>query len=375
MLRYNPAPVATPERRTPSWRVREATPGDHAAVRAGMGVILRETEGQKSAGFGRELWEWQYLRPAHPSLIVVADDGGTLAGHLHAVLLDMRYGGRPVLGAMLNDGATQPAYRKQGVLRAMDDYMRERLAARGVELVLGIPNDRSLHGFTGHGAYQVVTRVPVYVRPLDFGRVIASRLPLGPLATMLGAVAGPVYRALRVRRPAPIRAQEMGPIERFDDAIDLVSREFGAAVHLHLERSARYLNWRFLDKPTREYTAWSVHRAGRPCAYLVTRHAPLFGVGCLALMDFGCRAGEEDALLGLVAARLDAERAAGAEACVVMGLHPFMHRLEQLGFVRVPDRWNPRRFHFIARGLTSAIGADLLDPASWLVTLADWDVL
>ncbi len=109
MLRYNPAPVARAERRTPSWRVREATPGDHAAVRAGMGVILRETEGQKSAGFGRELWEWQYLRPAHPSLIVVADDGGTLAGHLHAVLLDMRYGGRPVLGAMLNDGATQPA--------------------------------------------------------------------------------------------------------------------------------------------------------------------------------------------------------------------------------------------------------------------------
>ena len=43
--------------------------------------------------------------------------------------------------------------------------------------------------------------------------------------------------------------------------------------------------------------------------------------------------------------------------------------------MRVPDRWNPRRFHFMARGLTPAIGPDLLDPASWLVTLADWDVL
>src|SRR5205814_7062337 len=115
----------------------------------------------------------------------------------------------PRCGQWLTDGDTQPAYRKRGDHLAMDDYMRERLAARGVELVLGIPNDRSLHGFTGHGAYQVVTRVPVYVRPLDFGRVIASRLPLGLLATMLGAVAGPVYRALRVRWPAPIRAQEM----------------------------------------------------------------------------------------------------------------------------------------------------------------------
>jgi len=373
VLRYNPAPVASPERRAPSWRVREATPGDHAAVRAGMQVILRETEGQKSAGFGRELWEWQYLRPAHPSMIVVADDGGTFAGHLHAVLLDMRYAGRPVLGAMLNDGATQPAYRKQGVLRAMDDYMRERLAARGVDLVLGIPNDRSLHGFTAHGAYRVVTRVPVYVRPLDFGRIIASRLPVGPLASLLGAVAGPVYHAVRVRRPASV--QGIVEIDRFDDAIDLVSREFAAAVRLHLERSARYLNWRFVDKPTREYTAWGVHRAGRPCAYVVTRRAPLFGVDCIALMDFGCRTGEEDALLGLVAARLDAERAAGAEACVVMGLHPFLGRLGQLGFVRIPDRWNPRRFHFMARGLTPNVGPDLLDPASWLVTLADWDVL
>jgi len=367
-LRYRAATVVT-------WTVREAAPEEYEAVRTRMWTILRETEGQKAPGFGREFWEWQYVRNELPSVVVIGDDRGKICGYFHVLVFPARHGGRPTRGAMIQDVASLPEYRKQGLLRAMDAEARRLCEARGAEFILGFPNERSLRGFTGLGTYTIVARVPVYVRPLDTGRLLASRVPLGPLARVAGAVADPLYRALRVRS-VPLRAGDrLVRLERFEPDVDGVAADFAEPVTFNFVRSARYLQWRFMEKPTREYGAWGVRRDGRLVAYAVTRQAPLFGTTCVVLMDFGCRRGEEDTLLGLVAARLGDERRAGAALCVTMGLHPFFARLARLGFVRVPERLNPRLFHFMARGVTPAMGPELLQPDRWLVTLADWDVM
>ena len=63
MLRYNPAPVARPERRTPSWRVREAIPGDHAAVLRGL-AKLRDRQNHReplSKALGDGLFELRHV--------------------------------------------------------------------------------------------------------------------------------------------------------------------------------------------------------------------------------------------------------------------------------------------------------------------------
>ena len=57
--------------------MRDAEPADYEAVRACMDEVFHETAGPKTSEFGQALWEWQYLRGSHPSLIVVADDDGT----------------------------------------------------------------------------------------------------------------------------------------------------------------------------------------------------------------------------------------------------------------------------------------------------------
>ncbi|HJQ82656.1 MAG TPA: hypothetical protein VKA21_01165, partial [Candidatus Binatia bacterium] len=150
--------------------------------------------------------------------------------------------------------------------------------------------------------------------------------------------------------------------------------EFAGAVAIGLERTAGYLAWRFVEKPTREYTTWGLERDGRLAAYLVTRSSVLFGVPCVVLMDFGCERGEDGALAALIAARLAAERRAGVALAVAVGLHPFFSRLARLGFVRVPERLEPRPLNLVGKPLAPGIGEDLLDPSRWLITLADWDV-
>src|SRR5262249_27106730 len=150
--------------------------------------IIRETGGQKGGGFGRALWEWQYLATERPSLIVVADDGGRICGYYHVLLFDMRYHGRDRLGAMVQDVATLAAYRGQGVFRAMGGHALERMRARGVDFVYTFPNARSLPSFLRDHAYTVAARVPVHVRPLDTGRVLAGRFHLGAAGLAVGAL-------------------------------------------------------------------------------------------------------------------------------------------------------------------------------------------
>lgn len=358
----------------PSWIVRAAEPRDHEQIIAINVEILRETEGQKMAGFGRALWEWQYLRPELPSLIGVADDHGTIAGYMHGLRFPYRFRGAAVTGSMTQDTATLPAYRRQGMMRATHAFVREGFVAEGLPFSVGFPNFRSFPDYE-RTHYTVVAEVPVYVRPLSIGTLLAERLRMGVLGRAIGRVADPIYRALAVRR-MPLQPNErVAPIERFDDSVLPVARAFADHVVVSIDRTPRFLNWRYVEKPTGDYERWGLWRGDALRAYLVTRRFPLYGAPAVILMDLGCAEGEDDALLRLIADRIEAARADGAGAAVLMGLHPFFAKLRRLGFVRVPERANPRTFKFVVKCLQPDSDPVVLERDAWYVTLGDWDVL
>jgi hypothetical protein len=58
-----------------------------------------------------------------------------------------------------------------------------------------------------------------------------------------------------------------------------------------------------------------------------------------------------------------------------MGLHPALRRLRRLGFVRVPEQFNPRHFNLAVKPLVIPQPDALLHGDRWLVTLTDFDVL
>jgi len=353
--------------------VREATPADYDGVFACMQTIQADTAAQKAVGFNRDLWDWQYVRTTRPTSITVAEEAGRIVGYFHLLLLDMHHAGHTVLGGLIQDVATHPDLRGRGVFRELGRVAIESMRARGVKFAIGIPNHRSLHSFVHNHNYAMPGRMPVYLLPLDFGMVLASRF--GAFGRVTGAVASPLYRALRAR-PRPLEASET--VERLDampDEISEVSAAFAGRVTTAVARSAAYLRWRLLEKPTHEYTVYGLRRGRELVAYVATRVADLFGTRCLLLMDLGCRDGAEASLLRLVSARVEAARAERLGMVVTMGVHPFFSTLGGLGFVRAPERVNPRPFYFIVKPLADDLAPDITSLAGWLVTLVDWDVM
>jgi hypothetical protein len=257
----------------------------------------------------------------------------------------------------------------------MDGYALEQLRNRGIHFVYGFANDKSLPGYQHNPAYTIMTMLPVHLCPMDFGSVMAGYLRLGALGKVGGQLISPLYRALRMRAPALALGEEIVPLSQFDSDVEPVARDFADMARAGIDRTVEYLNWRFVEKPTHDYTIWGLRRNGRLCAYLVTRLMTLFSTRSVVLMDFGCRQEEQPALRRLIAARLAAERKDGAGLGVTIGIHPFFQQLRTLGFVCLPKRFVPRPLYFFSSALASDIGPDVCEAASWHITLADWDVM
>ncbi len=356
-----------------TWRVREATPADADAVCTCMTEILAETGGQKGPGFGAPLWTWQYVNGAHPALVVVAEEGSRFLGYYHVPIVNLIVRGRPVLGAVVQDVATLAPYRGAGVFREMGACALEGMRKRGVGLIYTFPNHRSLPSFKRNHGYTVITKAPVRILPLDVGAVLRTRL--GAVGALGGAPVAAALSAVARRMGRLESGEELVSITEPDEELAAIARDFASGVSAALDRTAAYLKWRFLEKPTREYAIHGLRRDGRLVAYVVTRLAPLFGTTCAMVMDLGCARGEESALLRLVSTHLQARREEGAALAVTMGLHPFLPRLTLAGFVKVPERFNPRPFNLVSKILDPALPTDILTPESWMITLADWDVM
>jgi GNAT superfamily N-acetyltransferase len=352
--------------------VREAMPADRAAVRACMLEVFRESGARKAAELSSALWEWQYLKGEHGSLIALAEDAHGVCGYYHAVLLPLRDHGRAVRGAMVQDVGTLSSHRGQGVFREMGAFMLGALKSRGISLIYTFPNARSLPSFLRNHSYDVIARVPIYLAPLRIGSLASARLRLTAAGPALDAVADPIYRAVSVRGARLERAETVEVLRDYDEEVAAVAAAFAGEVRDHLDRTSKTLEWRYREKPDGGYTGWGLRRGGQLVAFAITRAAHLFDSPATMFMDFGCHVGEAAALRRLVWARMEADRLAGHALAVVAGLHPQLAEWRRIGFVRLPERFNPRPLNLVVKPLDGT--TDALDPASWLITLGDWDV-
>ena len=358
-----------------TYRVREAEPADYPAIRECMARVFQETDSQKSGVFDHRLWEWQYLSTERPSLIVIAESEGRVIGYYHALTLAMSREGRAVSGAMVQDVGTLAAYRGRGVFREMGGYALQRIGKMEVDFIYTFPNERSRPSFERNHDYSRVALVPIYVTPLEPAAVIGYRIGAPSAGRALGRALLPIHRHWRDRQARLLPSESVESTASISDEIAACCQDLSRQRSIHLVRSVRFLTWRFLEKPNGEYRCWVLRTSGEVTAFVVTRVMKLFDYPSVVFLEFGCTSGQERGLQRLLAARLAAEQRQGALLGVTMGLHPFFGRLARLGFVRVPERFNPRPFNLLTRNPAGTRGADLTDPSRWLITLADWDVL
>lgn len=370
-------PLITAHPPDPGIRIRKATLADRDALIELTRVVFAETGAEKGAELGPAFWDWQFARqPAKRMDIWIGEANGKIVAQVPSNVVRMKWNQRELLAAWVIDLLVHPAHRDKSMFLRVGRAFNHDMAEAGISISLGLPNKRSMAASIRFLKYRLVNQVPVLVLPLRWQRLL-GRTGIPDWATpaiAAGAAAAHRLARLPVPRPKGIVVQE---VSRFSEGFDDLWRRASAPHRIISVRDQQYLNWRYCDCPTRKYRIHQAGSNGQLAGYLVHRIFEKDGLRIGAVMDVLVDPGRPDALHALLASGISALREEKVDAVMSLmqpddSYYPALHRW---GFLRVPERFNPRTFNLVCRILEPGMPQSDLSPGeNWFITLGDFDV-
>lgn len=330
-------------------------PTERAEVVALTRAVLTETGAQKKTVYDERFFTWQYESgySSHLNVVARAGQGGSIVGSYPSQLLPMQSFGRTVLASICQDLCTARPYRRSGLFAQMGEFAERTLCEHGVAVSYAFPNHRSLPGFVEKHHHRLVAEVPLLLKPVPFAVLTAP------------FVAAHRFRA-ETLEPATV------------GAIDEVWTAFRAVAPLQLVRDARFIRWRFLERPHADYEVLLLRRRDneRPVAYAVLRPYRLFKLPVCLLMDFGVVSADDH--LGTLLREVERRALAMGAALIVtllLGERGLRYAFARRLYLPIPSRLQRRKFSLVARANLASVDPEALaDRHNWHVTFADWDV-
>jgi len=324
-----------------------------------------------------EALAWRYdLSPHGPSISLVTrtEGGQAVSGYACSPRLVLAHGDLKTLAPLgeTGDVMTHPDWRKRGLFSALDRAALTEAQARGWPVVFGLPNRRSAHIFVELGWKSVGTlRTWTFLFEADdAAREVRTRE-----GRLRGFFTGfSVGSCARARRRASARSAQIyaKKLDRFPSQVSSLARHVATRHAWMVRRDAEYLNWRFVDNPSRAHECVGLFTGDhRFVGYAIVQkptHANPIGY----LVDvLGLEESVEIAAVEAGLATLQSSGASVAQATAVDGSW-WAKQLESWGFLRPrPDN------HLIVivnvLDPTHPLAAVSMDPTRWYLTDGDRD--
>lgn len=242
-------------------------------------VLIREESASLTAFLSAHLspeatgerYDWLYCRnPAGIARAWMARENGTdrIIGVSAAFPRKICCRGKEVPGYVLGDFCIHPDYRSLGPAMALQRRTIEDLSNDGVRFVFDFPST-SMQAIYKRLRIEPRESVIRFAKPLRADRQIQKRVSTGAAGAALAVAAN---AALRLRDAGLARSSEW----TITASTTRCGEEFTAAFHRWAprmgtcaERSAEYLNWRFLEHPQRRYQILNARKQGNLCGYLI----------------------------------------------------------------------------------------------------------
>jgi Acetyltransferase (GNAT) domain len=402
MTAIQPKPTATP-----AWTIRPARIEDsQAAV-----DVLNQVYGY----WGTEKdYHWKFSEsPADFYLPAwVAESGGQVIAHYGMLALTATLDGILIRAGQSVDAGVLPAFRRMGIVSAIEQEILDQAARSGLTLIYAFPGLRSLamHDRIGYSPFTFVPEMTSILEPKEvWGKTLRS-LPgdldilrrgvqngshsLSPeeiermylkrcfLILLLAWGSAPSFLMPRKRETGQYAIHQ---VDWFDARFDHLWSETCPQTGLSLVKNAGYLNWRYCASPSRQHILLSAERKGLLRGYLVlsTKLGEQWSI-----LELNAAPGEEgayDALLQEARRILKQAGASGLNAWSAYGSNTYL-ALRQHGFIsqhalhrlarknRFPGSWL-NQIIIYTHHLPSEQQTRLLDRAKqWWISMGDSDL-
>jgi GNAT superfamily N-acetyltransferase len=293
-------------------------------------------------------YRWLYAEgPAGPAIRVCAFADGRMVGHYAVVPLSFSDNDREIRAGQGVDAIVHPAEQGRGLFARLVSAADAAAGAAGVELLYVIPGPQSEPWFTTVLRYVRDGELSFFVEPLRSAALLQRGPALLRLLGAAGVLVDPLLglRSRFVNRRRSCPSLRIEPTARFGPEFDDLWMRIRGSAGRTTDRTAAYLNWRYVACPTRRYrilTAWS---GPRVVGYVVSRSrtVPQYpGIRLGAIVDVvSDRTAEGDqAATALVAEACRGLREDGSDAVVAQLRRPsrFVRSLRANGFWRIPGK-------------------------------------
>ncbi len=255
----------------------------------------------------RARWQWQYMENPNDGedgpVIWVAVEDGRILGQMATMPFPMWWGDREVRASAGMDYFVRQDAQGRGLGIALSEAWADHV---DVALALGLtPSSYPLF----RKIFTDVGPVPAYLKVLDAGAVARRRW--GRVAgSAAGALLG-LGLSVFARRIPRVPGIEVGEVSSFSDEFDELWRRARASFAAAVRRDARYLTWKYLGCPFRDYRVLEARRHGALSGYAVVRMEgdAAFPRGFIA--DLFADAGDAATHDALIEAALDGFRRQG----------------------------------------------------------------
>jgi Acetyltransferase (GNAT) domain len=327
-----------------------------------------------------EFLDWMLLATplGNGTGILMSKDGLTV-GFMGISPRLIAYDGKEYLAGHCMDLMVHPQFRSTLSSLKLVNQCLEALKVLGYDYAYGFPNKNSFKLVTSPKCgYQPVFSPNLSIRPIGNGFVSKQLVPWLP--EVLGKMAGQSLTALCTAwaflGQAKLPPGECCTIDTFDSRFDEFWHKAQSTSAIGLKQGMAYLNWRFVGHPIYSYRKFAWVHNGEVKGYIVTSNRDLFGVPTALLVDIMTLDNNFNVFNALLNIALAKAREDGCQLVATQSLASSKHFkfLTLLGFIPVPQKFNPKQFNFVLHGLGRDL-ACLGDGNKWSFNWCDMDIV
>jgi len=211
--------------------------------------------------------------------------------------------GQRVLAGEIGDTFTDKQYRRLGIFGSLVNMAKEECQEKGIEFIYGTPNDNSLPGYEKKLNFPVIRNLKVdyIVCPIRSALVLAEKLPfLKSIANPLGFACDLLFRLLHSVKGRKRTGYVTRKIDYIPEELEHLFQRISSDYDFILERSAKYLRWRFIAGPDVHYIFVSEDRSGKIAGYCILALGTWKNISVGYLMDYLIEGRDQEVFRGLL---------------------------------------------------------------------------
>jgi len=217
-----------------------------------------------------ETWDWMFACPAgnqdHKTRLLFLQKDGVPVGGQILIPTMLVVNGQSYEASLPSSTLVHPDHRGIGLRLVRAPLQRDDMPPSS----FGLAREDRLNDYYVKSGGALSPPRTLCRKIYNFGKVVSERKPIpGILSQALTAVGKIGVAATNMRRPKPGSNEVVSQIETFSEEFDSAWDEVAPRIGFAQVRSSRFLNWRYVDMPIREYQRAELRRDGRLVGYVV----------------------------------------------------------------------------------------------------------